>query len=253
MVEERALALMERMKRLPLALQPQNVVTIVEATPGSEAYDYMAGFYDRSSQATDAAIEWMKQHGAVGFYEPSRSHGTEPRPATVYAFEKKPEEKGWVKAGRGYVPSKGNTPYAISSKSGKALLAELDDLPGFPAYHEVSVKLGSIDTLRYGELGSPEGGGFMSVGHDYRTHKLYFTVPLRAFDRYFIRFPNHNFTIWQQCESAIEHPDHDSHFEFADDPVSWRPPEGWTLMSEPEFNLVIAEARVRQLREKEAA
>lgn len=241
-----------RLAGLPEHLQAHNRRFIVEAVSDETRAPMIA--YDAASDAArEAAQTWAKSHGAEGFYKPSQSWGAgRVTHASVFAFKKEsaPTDSAWAKASHRFQCKQGHVAlYPSKRPAGKALKAELNELPGFPSYDVAMDHLGLIDTLR-------TTNGFSSVGTS--DGKLHFSVPAIVGDRYFVMAVNHNYDISRAACSASEylvgeHPEWASDLDYKDDPIAWRPGDGWAFVTQTEFEFIVAEARLAAAREKMAA
>jgi hypothetical protein len=243
--------IMERLKGLPEHLQAHNRRFYVEAV-SDETRAPMVEFYRRTDAANEAAQAWAKDRGADGFYPPSQAHGTGPRSVCAFSFKREnaPTDSAWVDAGRHYIPRSGYIAKRPSKRpAGKALVAELEALPQFPAYASAIDHLALIDTLRTAR-------GFSSVGHS--DGKLHFSAPFCVGERYFISAVNHNYDIAEAAAGAAatlagDHPEWASCLDYEDDPISWRPAAGWAFLSKAEVDFIIAEENLRRAEIRKAA
>ncbi|WP_454760561.1 hypothetical protein [Caulobacter segnis] len=239
--------IMERLRALPAHLQPQNRRFYVEAV-SDETKAPMAEFYRQEAEAEKAAHAWAKTHGASGFYPPYRSWGRDSVSARVFAFKEKPEGGAWSEAGRSYVTQRGTIALHPSKRpAGKLLTAELEALPKFPSYGLAIDHLGAVTDLHTtrGDGGKSANG----VGHS--DGKWYHTVPVSFADRFFISAVNHNFDIARMAASAEVHlagenPEWATSLEFIGDPISWRPGDGWSFLTEADLDFLVAEENARR-------
>jgi hypothetical protein len=236
-----------RLNALPEALKPHNRRYFVEAV-SDETRAPMIEYYRQKEAAEEAAQEWAKAHGAVGFYPPHAGTVS----ALSFAVKDAPTDSAWVDAGRGYVERHGYVAKRLSKRpAGKALAAELAALPDFPDYGPAIKHLGAVTDL------STERGS-SGVGHS--DGKFHFAAPFELSGRYFIHGVNHNYDIFQMAERAGEYlggenPEWAPSLDFKGDPISWRPGDGWALLSKAELEFLIAEENLRRakLRASEAA
>lgn len=239
--------IMDRLRELPVCLQPQNRRFYVEAV-SDETKAPMVEYYRQEVLAETEAQAWAKAHGATGFYPPHRSWGRDSVSVRTFAFPQKPEGGAWSEAGRGYVTQRGTIALHPSKRpAGKALTAELDALPKFPSYGLAVDHLGAITDLH--STKADGGKSFSGVGHS--DGKMHYTVPVEFGGRYFISAVNHNYDIARMATQAAEylagdHPEWAPSLEFVGDPISWRPGEGWALISTADFEFLIAEENARR-------
>lgn len=243
------LAIMERLHGLPEHLQGHHRRFILEAV-SPEVRAPFETYYRQTDEAEKAAQAWGDAYGAAGFYSASgRSWGTEGSSVFCFSFEtaKAPTGNAWTKAGRGFISRPGYVAmYPSKRPAGKAITAELAALPKFPGYGVALDHLGHITDLNT-EKGSS------GVGHS--DGKLHFTVPAQIGDRYFASVVNHNYDIAEKAQRASEYlagenPEWAPSLDFKDDPIAWRPPEGWVFRTKSEFEFIIAEARLAAERAK---
>lgn len=245
--------IMERLKSLPGHLQPQNRRFYVEAI-SDETKAPMVEYYRQEVLAETEAQAWAKAHGATGFYPPHRGWGRDSVSVQTFSFPQKPEGGAWSEAGRSYVTPRDAIALRPSKRpSGKALTAELKALPKFPSYGLALDHLHAITDLH--STKADGGKSFSGVGHS--DGKMHYAVPIEFGGRYFISAVNHNYDIARMATQAAEylageHPEWAPSLDFEGDPISWRPGDGWALLTKAELDFLIAEENARRAKLKVA-
>lgn len=237
---EKVVETLARLNALPEPLKPANRRYFVEAI-SDEAKAPLIEYYRQKREAEEAAQKWAEAHGAAGFYPPRLGGGS----VSAFSFkcEDAPTDAAWINAGRGYVSRSGFVAKRFSKRpAGKSLAKEITALPPFPGADQAMKHLGAVTDLctenRSGGVGISDG-------------KFHFAAPFELNDRYFIHGVNHNYDIFQNAERAGEYlggenPEWAPSLEYRDDPISWRPGDGWVLHSKAEIEFLVAEENLRR-------
>lgn len=225
---------------LPPLLRPEHDYLFLEAT-GDTAKPFLLDFRKRLLEARASAQAFAISKGGLGFWPPLGASNSLPV-ATMFAFDEKPTDPAWK-----VLPTRAADKHykAIPAKkgAGPALLEEMKACTPFPSTDEI-VRIMPVITdicYTYGET-----KGFSGVGYPWSNPDLFWVT-----DRVFVRINNPFKTI---AETTKNHPEaaFTAH-NWEGDPRSWRPPEGWTIHSKAEIDLIFAEAAVKEEREREVA
>lgn len=232
--------IMERLKALPEHLQPHNRRFYVEAV-SEETKAPLIEYFLAEAEAEAEVQVWAKRQGAGGFYPPR--DGGHP---IAFSFKNgsEPAQGGaWGQAGRGYVARSGYVAmYLTKRPAGKKLKAEVEALPAFPRRRAAMEHLGAVTDLR-----TKNGSG----GVGYSDGKMHFSVPFEVNGRYFINVVNHNYDIARAVDHVVEYAGTENEqygpsLDYRDDPIAWRPGDGWAVLSKTEIDFIIAEENLRR-------
>lgn len=224
------------MEHLPRHLLPTNARFIVEAT-SPETQAFMRDMAARYQRACDEAKALAVELGAVG-YTPAGGE-----PAKYFAFARKPEGAAWKvfskrQADRHYRAG------AAKSPEGDALSARMAACSPFPDQEdELWPALNLMHSLSY-QVPNSQARGATSVGGGHNLAQACW-IP----ERWFVSCFNPMAAIQRVLDA---HPTAEIIGHTAtsnlDDPQAWRPPEGWSFVTEAELDLIFAQHRVDEER-----
>ncbi len=225
---------MSWLDELPAPLRPEHSRFCIEAT-SADTLAFMRDNRARTLAAQEAAFAFAKEHGATSFFPPAL-FGNEPLVATRYAFDVKPADPAWTIQR----PRAADTHYiGVPSKTaaGRALRAAMMKCVPYPnTQRELSMAAKLLSTLR--SFGPGGSWGVTSIGS--------FNLANAAWteDRLFISAANPFVVIsgnGRSDDTRLQALLYDG-TEYEGEPREWRPPEGWTLRSKAEANLIFATA-----------
>lgn len=222
-------SIFERLDALPPKLTPEARIVYAEAT-GPEQLAVVAAHRIAKDAAGDAAMAWIKSKGGTGFYPPRTNFANGDDRPTEFTFAEKPTGRAWKNSSRR--PPKGVAVRLARTTEGVLLNAEREALPAFPNEREIIDMLGVPDSINYT---NDKGRGNVGVGREGYT--WYFATLARVHDRFLVGFPN-PFRAIQLLASEGS-----AGLVIEDEAFAWHPPEGWTLRSNAEVELIAAQAR----------
>jgi hypothetical protein len=228
---------------LPALLAPEHQRFRLEAT-SVEAKAFMMDLRARTMAARADAQALADRHGGKGFWAPFDP--SQQPTATLFAFERPPTDKAW-KVNKKRVADAHYSAGAAKTPEGKVLAAEMKACTPFPdTDREMAAALNLLTTIKHATSG--QGWGFSSVG------SFQLVSPAWTEERLFAVCANPFYTLRSTIESNPEATITAQNYvgDYEGDPRLWRPPEGWTLRSEAELELIFAQARVDAERAKAA-
>lgn len=220
---------------LPTHYRPENSRMYAEAT-GDYVRAVVRGWVDRRSAAIKSAMDFAVKHGASGALDPAPIN--DPEPPRFFSFTAKPIGKEWS-VSRPRARDRAFTAQASTkTPEGRALAAEIAALAHFPPRREIDEAANIITSVSYKH---EAGMGSSCCGFPFGNNLAWIG------DRYFVYFDNPFSTLKPILESypgAEVRPD---------GVLDWRLPDGWTVCSKAEMDLVFAQAAVEAERAKSRA
>lgn len=238
--------ILERLTVLPPKLSADIRTCYVEA--GDSVVAPFAEWREKGHRAHSATFEWIKSKGGIGYFGPRTNWGRGEQRALVFCFDKKQTDAAWKSSS--WRAEQGVAVTPSRTKAGRALTAEIEALPAWPSDHEVIDIVGPPCTIRYTTTGSGDdgaGSGMATVGSD--GGRLFFSTVFYAGDRFFVSFPNPFYDLARMASSESSFY---AGMKVEGDLLDWRPPEGFTLLSKAEVELIFAKAKV-EAEERKAA
>lgn len=186
----------------------------------------------RHFEASTAAWDFAKGHGANSFYRPFCLN-PDLCQITTFTFAEKTSHPAWrfQRQRQGYYPAAPNP----KSDAGKAMKALIEQLPRYPAHSEIDAFAGLMTDLNYVYDTGAAGTGLGDPTTGFYVGQLIASVAGRAF----LVFPNPFTAI-----AAVlgRHPD--AEFKADTDPRLWRLPIGWRLVTKADTELAFAQDKV---------